>query len=70
MTKVELKVGTILNSEKVEKSDKLLKNTIKIGNETRTIVSGIAEHYKPVSQSREAIIASLELIKYSSFKWL
>ena len=45
--KVELKVGTILNSEKVEKSDKLLKNTIKIGNETRTIVSGIAEHYKP-----------------------
>ncbi len=45
--KVELKIGTILNSEKVEKSDKLLKNTIKIGNETRTIVSGIAEHYKP-----------------------
>ena len=45
--KIELKVGTILNSEKVEKSDKLLKNTIKIGNETRTIVSGIAEHYKP-----------------------
>lgn len=45
--KVELKVGTILNSEKVEKSDKLLKNTIRIGNETRTIVSGIAEHYKP-----------------------
>lgn len=45
--KIELKVGTILNSEKVEKSDKLLKNTIKIGNETRTIVSGIAEYYKP-----------------------
>lgn len=45
--KIELKVGTILHSEKVEKSDKLLKNTIKIGNETRTIVSGIAEHYKP-----------------------
>lgn len=45
--KIELKVGTILNSEKVEKSDRLLKNTIKIGNETRTIVSGIAEYYKP-----------------------
>ena len=45
--KIELKVGTILNSEKVEKSDKLLKNTIKIGKEVRTIVSGIAEYYNP-----------------------
>ena len=45
--KIELKVGTVINSEKVEKSDKLLKNTIKIGNEVRTIVSGIAEYYLP-----------------------
>lgn len=45
--KVELKVGTILNSEKVEGSEKLLKNTVKLGNETRTIVSGIAKTYKP-----------------------
>ena len=45
--KVELKVGTILNSEKVEGSEKLLKNTVKLGDETRTIVSGIAKTYKP-----------------------
>ena len=45
--KVELKVGTILNSEKVEGSDKLLKNTVKLGEEVRTIVSGIAKTYKP-----------------------
>ena len=45
--KVELKVGTVLNSVKVEGSDKLLCNTVKIGNETRTIVSGIAKTYKP-----------------------
>ena len=31
----------------MEKSDKLLKSTVKIGNETRTVVSGIAKFYKP-----------------------
>ena len=45
--KVELKVGTIVDSVKVEGSDKLLKNTVKLGAETRTIVSGIAKTYKP-----------------------
>ncbi len=45
--KVELKVGTITDSVKVEGSDKLLKNTVKLGNEVRTIVSGIAKTYKP-----------------------
>ena len=45
--KLEIRVGLVLNSEKVEKADKLLKNTIKIGNEVRTIVSGIAKHYTP-----------------------
>lgn len=32
---------------KVEKSDKLLKSTVQIGNETRTVVSGIAKFYTP-----------------------
>ena len=45
--KVELKVGTIVDSVKVDGSDKLLKNTVKLGAETRTIVSGIAKTYKP-----------------------
>ena len=46
-SKVELKVGTIVNSEKVEGSEKLLKNTVKLGDEVRTIVSGIAKTYNP-----------------------
>jgi methionyl-tRNA synthetase len=46
-TKLDLRVGTILNAEKVEKADKLLKLTVDMGFETRTIVSGIAEHFKP-----------------------
>ena len=46
-TKLDLRVGTILTAEKVEKADKLLKLTVDLGFETRTIVSGIAEHFKP-----------------------
>ena len=45
--KIDLKVGTIVAAEKVEKADKLLKLTVDLGLETRTIVSGIALHFKP-----------------------
>lgn len=45
--KIDLKVGTIISAEKVEKADKLLKLQIDLGFETRTIVSGIALHYQP-----------------------
>ena len=45
--KTELVVGTILTADKVEKADKLLKLTVDVGFEKRTIVSGIAEHFKP-----------------------
>jgi methionyl-tRNA synthetase len=44
--KIELRVGTILHAEKVEKADKLLKLEIDLGFEKRTVVSGIAMHYK------------------------
>ncbi len=45
--KVELRVGEIIACEAVPKSNKLLKETVKFGDEVRTIVSGIAKHYKP-----------------------
>lgn len=45
--KIDLKVGTILTAEKVEKADKLLKLSVDLGFETRTIVSGIALHFNP-----------------------
>ena len=45
--KIDLKVGTILSAEKVEKADKLLKLDVDLGFERRTIVSGIALHFKP-----------------------
>ncbi len=43
--KIDLKVGTILTAEKVEKADKLLQLSVDLGFETRTIVSGIALHF-------------------------
>lgn len=46
-TKLDLRTGTVLAAEKVEKADKLLKLTVDLGFEVRTIVSGIAEHFKP-----------------------
>lgn len=46
-TKMDIRVGTILEAEKVKKTKKLLKLTVDTGIDTRTIVSGIAEHFKP-----------------------
>ena len=45
--KMDLRVGTVKECAKVEKSDKLLRFVIDDGLETRTIVSGIAKFYKP-----------------------
>jgi methionyl-tRNA synthetase len=45
--KIDLKIATILAAEKVEKADKLLKLEVDLGFEKRTIVSGIAMHFKP-----------------------
>ena len=45
--KIDLKIGTIISAEKVEKADKLLKLEVDLGFEKRTIVSGIAMHFKP-----------------------
>ena len=45
--KIDLRVGTILKAEKVEKADKLLKLELDMGTEIRTVVSGIAMHFKP-----------------------
>jgi methionyl-tRNA synthetase len=45
--KVQLRVGEIIACEAVPKSSKLLKETVKFGSEVRTVVSGIAKHYKP-----------------------
>ncbi|WGH74908.1 methionine--tRNA ligase [Tenacibaculum tangerinum] len=46
-TKMDIRVGTIVAAEKVAKTKKLLKLTVDVGIDTRTIVSGIAESFQP-----------------------
>lgn len=45
--KIDLRVAEIMSCEKVEKTDKLVKMEVRLGDEVRTIVSGIAKHYTP-----------------------
>ena len=54
--KLDLRIGTITTAEKVEKADKLLKLQVDLGFETRTIVSGIAQHFSPESLLNKQVI--------------
>ena len=54
--KIELKLAKVLACEKIEKSKKLLKLTVKLGEETRTVVSGIALHYSPEEMVGKKIV--------------
>ncbi|MBL7810474.1 MAG: methionine--tRNA ligase, partial [Saprospiraceae bacterium] len=59
--KLDLRTGTILTAEKMEKSKKLLKLSVDLGFEIRTILSGIAEHFSPeeVIGQQVVIVANL-----------
>jgi len=60
--KMDIRIGTVLEAEKVPKTDKLLKLVIDTGIDTRTVVSGIAEYYKPEEMigKQVSILANLE----------
>jgi len=60
--KVELRVAEVLAAERVPKSKKLLKLSIQVGEETRTLVAGVAEAYEPAALvgRKVVIVANLE----------
>jgi methionyl-tRNA synthetase len=60
-TKLDMRLATIKHAEKVEKADKLLKLTVVTGIDERTIVSGIAEHYKPEEIIGKTVLVLLNL---------
>ncbi|MCI8271922.1 MAG: methionine--tRNA ligase [Erysipelotrichaceae bacterium] len=60
-SKLELKVGTIVSCEKHPKADKLLVEQIDLGDETRQIVSGIAQFYKPEELLGKKVIVVMNL---------
>lgn len=59
---MDIRTGTIVTAEKVAKTKKLLKLTIDTGIDTRTIVSGIAEHFEPeaIIGQKVAVLVNLE----------
>jgi methionyl-tRNA synthetase len=59
--KLDLRIGTITAAEKVAKADKLLKLAVDLGSETRTIVSGIAQHFTPESLVQKQVIVVANL---------
>ncbi|TND10358.1 MAG: methionyl-tRNA synthetase [Bacteroidetes bacterium] len=59
--KMDIRVGTILEAEKMPKSDKLLKLKVDIGHNVRTILSGIAKHYSPEQVIGQQVIVLVNL---------
>jgi methionyl-tRNA synthetase len=68
--KLELRVGTVESAECIPKKDRLLKLSINLGSETRTIVSGIAEHYAPedLVGKQVTVVANLKPKKLGGFE--
>ncbi len=60
-TKLDFRTGTITAAEKIPKANKLLKVEVDLGFEKRTVVAGIAEHYKPeeIIGQRVVVLANL-----------
>ena len=63
--KVQLRVGEVLECERVKKAKKLLCSKIRIGNEVRQIVSGIANYYEPEQMvgKKVAVVTNLKPVK-------
>ncbi|MCB0515027.1 MAG: methionine--tRNA ligase [Chitinophagales bacterium] len=59
--KIDMRVGTIVAAEKVAKADKLLKLSIDVGFEKRTIVSGIAQHFSPEELLNKQVVVLVNL---------
>ena len=60
-TKIDLRTATILEAEKVEKADKLLKLKVDTGVDIRTVVSGIAESFSPEELIGKQVMILLNL---------
>ncbi|MEW8958566.1 MAG: methionine--tRNA ligase [Moorella sp. (in: firmicutes)] len=63
--RIKLRVAEVLAAEKVANADKLLKLEVKVGNERRTIVAGIARYYRPeeLVGKKVVIVANLKPAK-------
>ena len=60
--RIDLRVGTVLDAGKVEGSRKLVRLVVDIGDERRTVIAGIAEHYDPeeLKDTQVVLVANLK----------
>ena len=65
LDKIKLKVGQIVSVERIEKADKLYKLTVDLGNEKRTIVSGLVKYYtaEELLNKQIVVVANLKPAK-------
>lgn len=63
--KMDLRIAEVIGCEKMEKADKLLILKLKVGEEERTVVSGIAQHYSPeeLIGKKVVVVANLKPTK-------
>lgn len=64
-SKIDFQVATVVSCEKVEGADKLLKLILRVGDEERQVVSGIAKHYSPdeLVGKQVVLVANLKPVK-------
>jgi methionyl-tRNA synthetase len=60
-SRVQMRVGQILEAEKIEGSRKLVKLKVDIGTEVRQVVAGIAEVYEPASLLNRKVVVVVNL---------
>jgi len=68
--KIQMRVGQVLEAEKIAGSRKLLKLRVDLGSETRQVIAGIAEAYEPGSliNRKVVIVANLKPAKLMGFE--
>lgn len=68
--KLDIRIGNVVKAERVPKSDKLLKLEVELAKECRTLVAGVAEHYRPeeLVGKQVAVIVNLEPAKLMGIK--
>ena len=69
-TKVDLRVGTVIEAENIPKSDKLLKLKVDTGLDQRTILSGISKYYSPdeIINKKVMVLINLKPRKMMGFE--
>jgi len=59
--KMDIRLGTVKQAQKMENADKLLLLTVDTGIDERTIVSGIAQHYTPEEMVNKTVVVLMNL---------